>query len=569
LKKLTYGVPEDLTPSVFCRNFQYNEKTICFDTSKVEFTTNKRGCVLTFPLSSDEQLYGFGLQLKSFNHKNKKLTLRVNADPVAPTGDSHAPVPFFVSTAGYGIYVDTARYAEFYCGIELANGSAAKAAGANQIGTSTEDLYSARADNGNLQMAIQIPVAQGIDIYIIEGETITDIVSQYNMLSGGGCEVPSWGLEVFYRCYTKYTGEQVMAMADYFRDTDIPCTILGLEPGWQTHAYSCSYVWDEERYGNHEQVIDYLGQKGFHINLWEHAFTHPSSPIYAEIGKGCGNYKVWDGYVPDFALPETRKVFSDYHKKELIKGSVDGFKLDECDSSDYTGGWSFPNLSEFPSRLDGEQYHSLFGTLYMQTMLEALAGKPTLSEVRCAGALAASYPFVLYSDLYDHKDFIRGAANAGFSGILWTPEVRDAQSKEDLLRRLQTVVFSTQCLINAWYCEKAPWIELDCEDEVREILKLRQALVPMLQAAFNEYHKSGKPPVRALVSDYTSDKETFAIDDQYIFCGNLIVAPMTAGQKSRKVYLPQGNWQDYFTKQPARCGWFEIETSQIPVFEKC
>ena len=571
MKKITYGIPEEFTPSTFCKDFNYVEKNIQFDTSKIEFKNNKRGCILTLPLSHDEQIYGFGLQLKSFNHKNKKLTIRTNADPVAPTGDSHAPVPFFVSTAGYGIYVDTARYAEFYCGIEHINvgPNITNETETNQIATSTEELYSAKTYAGNLQMAIQIPAAQGIDIYIIEGENITDIVSEYNMLSGGGCEVPPWGLEVFYRCYTKYTGEQVMNTADYFRNSDIPCTILGIEPGWQSHAYSCSFVWDKDRFGNHEQVIDYLGKQGFHINLWEHAFTHPTSPIYNEIGKGCSNYKVWGGYVPDFSLPKIRKVFADYHKKDLIKGAIDGFKLDECDSSDFTGGWSFPNLSEFTSGLDGEQYHNLFGTLYMQAILEALDGKPTLSEVRCAGALASSYPFVLYSDLYDHKDFIRATVNSGFSGLLWAPEVREAKSKEDMLRRLQTVVFSVQCLINAWYCEKAPWIELNCEDEVREILKLRETLVPMLIAAFDEYRKCGKPPVRALVSDYTHDKETYNIDDQYIFCDNLIVAPMVAGQKSRKVYLPQGKWRDYFTKQSVKSGWFEVETNQIPVYEMC
>ena len=67
-------------------------------------------------MSADEEIYGFGLQLKGFGCKGTKKLLRTNSDPVANTGDSHAPVPFFVSTAGYGIYMDTARYVSFYCG---------------------------------------------------------------------------------------------------------------------------------------------------------------------------------------------------------------------------------------------------------------------------------------------------------------------------------------------------------------------------------------------------------------------------------------------------------------------
>ena len=216
--------------------------------------------------------------------------------------------------------------------------------------------------------------------------------------------------------------------------------------------------------------------------------------------------------------------------------------------------------------MDGEQYHSMFGVLYMQTIMEALGENKTFSEVRNAGALSASYPFALYSDLYDHKDFIRGVVNSGFSGILWCPEVRHAVSEKDLIRRLQTVVFSTQCLINAWYCTEAPWLKWGCEDKVRDLVKIRDTHIPMLKTAFIEYRKTGKAPIRALVSDYTNDPETYSIDDQYIFCDRLIVAPMTeADNDSRRVYLPEGKWVDFWTKKPVNSGWFEVNTENIPV----
>ena len=269
-----------------------------------------------------------------------------------------------------------------------------------------------------------------------------------------------------------------------------------------------------------------------------------------------------------FCHGKAREIYADFHRENLVSLGIDGFKLDECDNSDFVHDWSFPNCTEFPSGLDGEQYHQMFGTLYMQTILKALDGKSTLSEVRNAGALAASYPFVLYSDLYDHNDFIRGIVNSGFSGLLWTAEVRNAKSKKDFIRRLQTNIFTVQCLINAWYCEKAPWIEWDCEDEVRNLLKVRKSLVPMLKRAFDEYKETGKPPVRALVCDYTNDMETYSIDDQYIFCDNLIVAPMTCKSDERMVYLPAGNWRNYWTKEPVISGWFRVCTDNIPVFEK-
>lgn len=572
MKKFTFGTPEKLVPSAFCPTFNYAETPTKYDASRIFFRQSARGITLMLPLTSDEAIFGLGLQLKGFNHRGHKLTMRVNADPIAYTGDSHAPVPFFVSTAGYGIYVDTARNASFYCGYRLRGSFPATDEGGAPA-TDTETLYATRTPSTESVMAIEIPAAEGADIYIIEGENITDIVAQYNMLAGGGCAlsaggVPDWGLGVFYRCYSGYSGDKVLELARYFREHRLPCDIFGLEPGWMSHAYSCSYVWDPERYPEPGRIVKGLRDMGLHVNLWEHAFTHPSSPIYSEMAARAGDFEVWGGVVPDFALPETRRIFADYHSRAVIALGVDGFKLDECDNSDFTGSWSFPNCAAFPSGLDGEQYHSLFGTLYMQTMLASLGNTGTLGEVRNAGALAAPYPFVLYSDLYGHKDFIRGVVNAGFSGLLWSPEVRHADSKRDMIRRLQTVVFSPQCLVNAWYCEEAPWLKLGCEDEVRELFNLRESLVPRLSAAFLRYRETGVAPVRALVCDFTADRETYGIDDEYMFTDNLLVAPMTAEQNEREIYLPEGEWVDYFTRKSVTCGKFIYKGDGIPVYEK-
>lgn len=568
MKKLTFGNPETLKPSVYCENFSYTETDINYPMDKIGFRLSPRGCVLTLPLDEGEQIYGGGLQLQLFNLRGHRVETRVNSDPVLPTGDSHAPVPFFVSTKGYGIYLDTARYVEFHFGnsVPLKNNEAVSDGG-NRLAVSTDELYSG-ANNGGSEIAIQIPAAKGIDIYIIEGETITDIVAQYNMLSGGGCDVPEWGLYPIYRCYVKYNSDEVLSLAERLKNEGYKIGTIGLEPGWQTHAYSCSYVWDSERFPKPEKTVKALREMGYHINLWEHAFTNPAAPVYKELLPYSADYKVWNGLVPDFATKEAKKIFAE-HQKTLVEMGVDGFKLDECDGSDFKPDhWSFPNFAEFPSGLDGEQYHSLFGVLYMQTILEALGDKPTLSEVRNAGALSASYPFVLYSDLYDQREFIRGCATAGFSGILWTPEVRDACSEEEFLRRLQANVFSVQCLINAWYCEDIPWRDFECADKIKELLDIREKLVPMLKAAFDKYHKCGVPPVRALVSDYTSDPDTYKIDDQYIFCDRLIVAPLTPGNTKREVYLPSGKWVDYFTRKPVESGHFTVETDFIPVYER-
>lgn len=490
--------------------------------------------------------------------------IRVNADPVAETGDSHAPVPFFVSNKGYGIYIDTARYAEIDFGryyVNTPRGQAVK-----KLVRSMDDLYETKTLTDKAVITVQIPVAKGVDVYIIEGDNITEVVSQYNMASGGGCNPPEWALGTIYRCFAAYSQEEVLNTAKYFKENDLPISIIGLEPGWQSRCYSCSFIWNPFLFPNPKDMVEKLYADGFHVNLWEHAFTHPDSPIYEQLLPYSGSYEVFDGLIPDFSYQEARDVFSEYHKENVTFGLVDGFKLDECDSSDYTNGWSFPLCTEFPSGMDGEQYHSLIGTLYMQTMLQVTGD--TLSEVRNAGALCASYPFVLYSDLYEHKDFIRGLATAGFSGLLWTAEVRHANSKEEFLRRLQSTVFSPQSLINAWYCKEMPWRAFDCEDEVKELLQERQRLLPRLKKAFELYQKNGVAPARALVSDYTFDQQTYKIDDEYLLGDDLLVAPMVCGETERNVYLPKGEWRDYWTGERVENGWIKISTDKIPVFVK-
>ncbi len=513
---------------------------------------SKRGYLVRIPLAANEIVYGLGLQLQSLIQRGLKKRLRVNADPKMDTGDSHAPVPFYVTTGGYGVLVDTARYATFYCGNKDRKGSPAPAAEPAPAGIGPDALPAAyrrfRFDRATEAM-VEIPEASGIDVYVFGGPTMRQAVQRYNLFSGGGPLPPRWGLGMWYRVKSDYSQEEVLRIASEFRDRRIPCDVIGLEPGWQTHAYSCTYVWSK-KFPEPARLVQDLAAQSYRLNLWEHAFTHPDSPIHQALAPHSGDYEVWDGLVPDFLDPEARRIFAGYHEKEHVALGVSGYKLDECDNSDFTGNWSWPEVAKFPSGADGEQMHSLFGQRYQDTVQSIFEKRRerTYGLVRSSGALAAPYPYVLYSDLYDHKEFIRGVANMGFSGLLWTPELRSASSPEDLIRRLQSVVLSPMAIVNGWYIKNPPWkqVERDAnnadrlapdwervEDQCRTIMELRMRLVPYLHAAFVRYRREGVPPFRALVMDYPGDPATWAIDDQYLVGDSLLVAPVVAGQSTR------------------------------------
>ena len=416
-------------------------------------------------------------------------------------------------------------------------------------------------------MVIDIPAARGVDLYLFAGPTLLDAVRRYVLYSGGGAFPPEWGMGCHYRACGTFNAEQVLALARELREKHIPCDILGLEPGWQSRAYSCSYVWSPERFPEPEKLLKNLRENHFRVNLWEHAFTHPEAPFHQELRSYSGDFKVWGGLVPDFTLAEARELFGAYHSEHLTKLGVSSFKLDECDNSDFISSpWSFPECSEFPSGLDGETMHSMFGCLYMEVIDRACreAGIRSYGLVRNAHAFAAPQPFVLYSDLYDHAEFIRGVTTCGFSGLLWTPEFRHATSPEDYIRRLQAMVLSPQMLLNIWMMPNPPWRQLVRERNVKnefyppeeqarlekltcEALELRMRFLPYLYAAFAAYHFEGTPPCRALAMDYPEDERLREVDYAWLAGDRLLVVPFREGMTTLTMPLPPGTWRDFRT----------------------
>jgi len=178
-----------------------------------------------------------------------------------------------------------------------------------------------------------------------------------------------------------------------------------------------------------------------------------------------------------------------------------------------------------------------------------------------------SFPYVIYNDCYHHRQYINGLVNSGFCGVLFTPEVRGAESAEEWLRRLQAVCMSPMAMINAWSQRVLPWSFPEVEKAVRDVIKLRMRLLPYLYSAFARYHREGIPPFRALVLDgclpkseevaaqgkldHTTNPYCRAlgndIRDQYLMGDSIMVAPLFAGEKKRDVVIPSGRWYDFYT----------------------
>ena len=589
--KITVGTPEEFTPVKVMKPVPaptlgaLDDNPCPLDEKNIRLIRGTGYVTVEIPLGDDEDIYGFGLQLKSFRQSGKKKIIRVNSDPAADLGDSHGPVPFYLSTAGYGVLVDTSRFATFYCGCVKRKGSRQEMENYPSVPSEFGAHYIHKAHSGNV--FVKIPSAEGADIYVFAGSSLKDALARYNLFSGGGAFPPLWGLGILYRGWWHTDSGHVISMAREFRSDRIPCDVFGLEPGWQTHAYSCTFDWDREKYPDPAGMCREMKNMGFRMNLWEHCYTNPASPIYEELYPVSGDSYVWDGVIPDFTIKEAADAFAGHHDGIAGQG-ISGFKLDECDGGDFSG-WGFPEFTSFPGGMDGEQMRSELGLLYQKTMLAPFEkrGLRTWGQARASHALAAPYPYVLYSDLYDHSDFVRGVATSALGGVMWSPEVRQTGSSEELIRRLQAVVFSPLAVINAYMIPSPPWKQFEHDrnlageflpdaDELtaacREIFELRMSLIPYLYDAFYTYHTDGVPPIRPLVTDFPDDLSVRDVWDEFLIGDSILFAPVIWGKGNhRSVYFPEGVWYGFFDGIKY-CGGkkyeFDPATNEILLFTK-
>ena len=74
--------------------------------------------------------------------------------------------------------------------------------------------------------------------------------------------------------------------------------------------------------------------------------------------------------------------------------------------------------------------------------------------------------------------------------------------------------------------------------------------------------ETGLPALRPLVLEFPNDKQVAAIDDEFLFGSDLLVAPvLREGVAEREIYLPEGTWFDYWTGKSFEGG----KTIQMPV----
>jgi len=538
---------------------------------------------LRFPLDRGEQLYGFGLNFQTIHQRGKILQLHVDHYGGRDNGRTHAPTPFYVSSKGYGVFINAARYITVYAGSGIRVDSKDPPVEKDR---NTDKSWSSRPYSDAVE--ILVPAA-GVEVYVFAGPTTLDVVRRFNLFNGGGVLPPRWGLGFTQRVRSLFTSGEVKAEVDSFKERGYPLDYIGLEPGWQSKSYPGTFEWDKKRFPEPAKFVKEMLDRGVRLNLWINPYISKDASFYKSIVPYIGSHTVWTGAVPDLSMARARDIFFGQLEKDQIDIGVSGYKIDEVDGYDY---YLWPDVAKFPSGLSAEQIRQTYGVLAMRYSADIFHKKNrrTYGLVRASNAGAVSFPYVIYNDYYNHEDFITALINSSFAGVLWTPEVRASKTAEEWLRRFQTVVFSPMAMINAWSSGTKPWTYPEVAEQVKQMALLRMQMMPYWYSEFAKYHFEGTPPFRAMnlepgfkhdirkeSANANLEENPYAeataseIKDQYMAGEYLLVAPLFAGQKNRKVILPKGKWYDFYTGELAGDGQIitvEPGLDKIPVYVK-
>jgi alpha-glucosidase len=233
----------------------------------------------------------------------------------------------------------------------------------------------------------------------------------------------------------------------------------------------------------------------------------------------------------------------------------------------------------------GRQMHNLFGQLMSRSTFEGLSrlrpDERAFVLTRSSFAGGQRYAAVWtgdatadWSSLRQSVSMLLGLGVSGFpfvgsdiGGFVRMP------SAELCTRWLQVGVFSPFMRMHTENAtpDKEPWsFGWRYEAVNKAAIELRYQLLPYIYSVMQQASESGLPAMRPLFMDFPNDERTAKLDDEFLFGDDLLVAPVLyEGIDGRDVYLPAGEWFDYWTgKKSAGNATVQVAVTidSIPLF---
>lgn len=501
---------------------------------------NSRAINPVFSLSPDEKIFGCGESVTKLNKRGQKVNLFVT-DPQGPESDQmYKPIPFFMSSRGYGMFMHTSAPVTCDFGSTYV--------GANKLFMGDEAL----------------------DLFVFLGEP-KDILDQYTEIVGKTPMPPLWSFGTWMSRITYFEQSEGYDVAAKLRANKIPSDVIHFDTGWFETDWQCDYKFAPSRFSDPEKMIKDLKKEGFHISLWQLSYFTPKNKYFQEIIdknlyiKNSKGEMPYEDAVLDFSNPETVKWYQE-KLGGLLKLGVGAIKVDFGEAAPLDGFYA--------SGHGGWYEHNLYPLRYNKAaadITKEINGE-NIIWARSAWAGSQRYPLHWGGDAANTdiamESTLRGGLSFGLSGFsFWSHDIGGfvVKSPEELYRRWLPFGFLTSHTRAHGAPPTEPWLyNEDFVKTFRQSAELKYKLMPYVYAQAKQCTEKGLPMLRALFVEYPNDPGAWLVEDTYLFGSDILVAPMMESGKSRNVYLPGGNWIDYQTGKVYNKGWNNIAIANIP-----
>jgi len=538
-------------------------------------------------LLEGDHVYGFGEKAGRLDKRGWGLGgvsyAMWNTDTYGYDGSTdplYASVPFFMvlrNGRAHAIFLDNTHRSFF------------------DVGKQAQELLTFGADGGEL------------DYYYIAGPTPKEVVSRYTALTGRAPLPPRWALG-YHQCrYSYYPEARVRLLADNFRQRRIPADTL-----WLDIHYLDSYkpfTWDRQRFPDLAGLMTDLRKQGFRVVtildphpkkevgygpfdtglVGDHFVKNPDGSVYeAPVWPAMAEKNPGPSVFPDFSKPGARDWWGSLHRG-LIEAGVAGIWNDMNEPAVFRDP---PHTMPLDLRHDNEgqpsdhrEIHNVYGMLMTRATYEGLLRlRPNtrpfvLTRATFAGGqrYAAAWPGDNVSDWWHLRASIPMFAGMGLSGLSFVGAdiggFADVPSAELFTRWLQLGVFypfmRTHTTIGT--PDQEPWsYGTRHEDLNRRAIELRYELLPQIYNVMHEASETGVPAFRPLLLEFPEDPRVASLDDQFLFGSDLLVAPvLREAATEREVYLPAGDWYDFWTgrrQEGGRSFRLPVTLESLPLF---
>lgn len=433
------------------------------------------------------------------------------------------------------------------------------------------------------------------DLYVFAfGHDYRAAVCAYYMLTGNPPKLPRYTLGNWWSRYHAYTEQKYLNVLNKLADQDIPITVATVDMDWhwtsdtfQNHPKLIEtgrvndltaaddkakhlsgwtgYSWNTNLFPDYKAFLQKVHERGCAVTLNIHPATNVCyangksetvgvrwfEDMYEEMAKAMSMDPTSEETVqPNFKDPAYINAYFDVIMKPYEKDGVDFWWIDQAGRAII---WKL------------NHYHYLDN---------AAGGHTPLILSRNCGPGAHRYPIgfsgdtiISWKTLHLLPYLTANSSNIGFTW--WSHDIggftKGAKSNELYLRSVQLGVFSP---INRLHSDnyqlltKEPAVYMNGTGLIaKEFLRLRHRMIPYLYSAMLETHQNGKALIEPMYYDHPECEEAYRCPTQYMFGGQLLVAPITTPGDAKhmaktKVWLPEGTWTDIFTNTVYRGGRF-------------